>query len=95
MCKWVLRPICRCKTRLKIRKDTVFKNFSLNCPKCKQETIINVRNMKVTLAEHKQNFLCMPKKRTAFTDKKRGMETKNSIPLLKCLINRRDLFRQS
>ncbi|MGJ0769427.1 cysteine-rich KTR domain-containing protein [Lacticaseibacillus paracasei] len=33
-----LCPICGRKTRLKVRKDTVLKNFPLYCPKCKQET---------------------------------------------------------
>lgn len=34
-----------------IRKDTELKNFPLYCPKCKKETLINVKDMKVTLAE--------------------------------------------
>ena len=40
--KWVLCPICNNKTRIKVRPDTVLENFLLYCPKCKQETIINV-----------------------------------------------------
>lgn len=36
----------------KIRKNTETKNFPLNCLKCKRETIINVRDMKITLAEN-------------------------------------------
>lgn len=31
------------KTRLKLRKDTELKNFLLFCPKCKQETLVNVK----------------------------------------------------
>ncbi len=46
--KWILCPICENKTRLKIREDTELKNFPLYCPKCKQETIINVQDMKIT-----------------------------------------------
>ncbi|WP_198927575.1 cysteine-rich KTR domain-containing protein [Tissierella creatinophila] len=34
------------KTRVKILDDTVLENFPLFCPKCKQETIINVKQMK-------------------------------------------------
>lgn len=34
--EWILCPVCKSKTRLKIRKDTVLKNFPLFCPKCKQ-----------------------------------------------------------
>ncbi|AZO96694.1 cysteine-rich KTR domain-containing protein [Halocella sp. SP3-1] len=42
--KWILCPICKSKTRLKIRQDTVLENFPLYCPKCKQETLINSRD---------------------------------------------------
>ena len=40
--KWILCPICGNKTRDRIREDTVLKNYPLYCPKCKQETLINV-----------------------------------------------------
>lgn len=39
--EWILCPVCRNKTRFKIRKDTVLENFPLYCPKCKQETHIS------------------------------------------------------
>ena len=52
-CKFVLCPICGNKTRTMIREDTALRNFPLYCPKCKKETIINAKDMKVTLAEHK------------------------------------------
>ena len=45
--KWVLCPICNNKTRIKVRPDTVLENFPLYCPKCKQETIINVTGQSV------------------------------------------------
>lgn len=45
--QWILCPVCGCKTRLKIRKDTVVENFPLYCPKCKQETVIAVRQLKL------------------------------------------------
>lgn len=45
--KWVLCPICNNKTRIKVRPDTVLENFLLYCPKCKQETIINVTGQNV------------------------------------------------
>ncbi|MBQ8682194.1 MAG: cysteine-rich KTR domain-containing protein [Selenomonadales bacterium] len=38
-------PICKNKTRLKIRYNTVIKNFPLFCPKCKQETLISVEQL--------------------------------------------------
>lgn len=47
--QWILCPICGNKTRNKIRIDTVLKNFPLFCPKCKQETIINVEQMNMTV----------------------------------------------
>ena len=51
--EWVRCPVCGNKTRLQIRKDTELKNFPLYCPKCKKETIINVQDMKITLAVSK------------------------------------------
>ena len=57
---WVYCPVCGNKTRTMIREDTEMKNFPLYCPKCKKETIINVEDMEVTLAEHKQDFVCIP-----------------------------------
>lgn len=47
--EWILCPICDNKTRVKIRDDTVLKNFPLFCPKCKQETIINVKKMNISV----------------------------------------------
>ena len=38
--QWILCPICKRKTRIRIRKDTELKNFPLFCPKCKQEALI-------------------------------------------------------
>ena len=49
MMEWVICPICQNKTRLKIREDTIMKNFPLYCPKCKQETLINIRNLNVSI----------------------------------------------
>ena len=45
--EWIICPICKGKTRNKIRADTVLKNYPLYCPKCKQETLINVAKLKV------------------------------------------------
>ncbi|MDD3416625.1 MAG: cysteine-rich KTR domain-containing protein [Lachnospiraceae bacterium] len=47
--KWLLCPICGNKTRDRIREDTELKNFPLFCPKCKQETIISVQQMNMTV----------------------------------------------
>lgn len=42
-------PVCGNKTRDKIRKDTVLMNYPLFSPKCKQETLIEVSNLKMTV----------------------------------------------
>lgn len=47
--KWVICPVCKNKTRLKIRIDTILDNFHLFCPKCKQETIISVRQLNMSV----------------------------------------------
>ena len=47
--EWVLCPVCNSKTRIKIRMDTVLENFPLFCPKCKQETLINVKEFNTTV----------------------------------------------
>lgn len=47
--KWILCPVCKNKTRLKIREDTELKNFPLYCPKCKQETLVNVKQLNISV----------------------------------------------
>lgn len=47
--EWILCPICGNKTRIKIRIDTELRNFPLFCPKCKQETLINVQKLNVSV----------------------------------------------
>ncbi|MBM6841648.1 cysteine-rich KTR domain-containing protein [[Clostridium] spiroforme] len=63
--EWVRCPVCGNKTRLQIRKDTELKNFPLYCPKCKQESLIEAKDLQVTVvknhnekcgAEHKNVF---------------------------------------
>lgn len=44
---WVRCPICNSKTRDKVREDTILKNYPLYCPKCKQETLVEVQNLKM------------------------------------------------
>ena len=45
--EWLLCPVCGNKTRDRIREDTVLVNFPLYCPKCKQENLIQVKEMKM------------------------------------------------
>lgn len=46
---WILCPVCGNKTRLQIRADTELKNFPLYCPKCRQESLIDVKGLQVTV----------------------------------------------
>lgn len=47
--QWLLCPVCKCKTRVKLFKETELKHFPLFCPKCKKETLINVKDSKMTI----------------------------------------------
>ena len=47
--EWVRCPVCGNKTRLQIRLDTELKNFPLYCPKCKQENLIDVKELHITV----------------------------------------------
>ena len=47
--EWMCCPVCKNKTRLKIRRDTIIKNFPLFCLKCKQETLIDVKEFHITV----------------------------------------------
>lgn len=46
---WVLCPVCGSKTRNRIREDTELINFPLFCPKCKQKTLISVKQLNITV----------------------------------------------
>ena len=46
---WVHCPFCGNKTRLQLRADTELKNFPLYCPKCKHESLIDAKNLQVTV----------------------------------------------
>lgn len=47
--EWIRCPVCGSKTRVQIRKDTELKNFPLYCPKCKQESLIEAKNLNITV----------------------------------------------
>lgn len=47
--KWILCPVCGNKTRNRIREDTVLINYPLYCPKCKQESLIEVENLNIVV----------------------------------------------
>lgn len=42
---WVLCPACGGKTRTKIRPDTEAKNLIVFCPKCKRESVVDIKDM--------------------------------------------------
>lgn len=47
--EWIYCPVCGNKTGLQIRLDTELKNFPLYCPKCKQEKLIDVKELHITV----------------------------------------------
>lgn len=47
--KWILCPVCGGKTRNKIREDTVLINYPLYCPKCRKESLIEAKNMQISI----------------------------------------------
>ena len=53
--EWILCPFCGNKTRNQIR-DTVLLNFPLYCPKCKQETLIEAKYLKVTVIDNRDKL---------------------------------------
>lgn len=50
MMEWVICPVCGGKTRVKIRKDTELKHFPLFCPKCRKETLIDLKQGNIIYA---------------------------------------------
>ncbi len=47
--EWIYCPVCGNKTRDRLRKDTVLKNYPLYCPKCKQESLIEAKKLQITV----------------------------------------------
>jgi hypothetical protein len=46
---WLLCPVCKSKTRVKVRDDTELIKFPLFCPKCKQESLVNVKQLNMSI----------------------------------------------
>lgn len=44
---WVYCPRCSGKTRLKVSADTEIKQLPLYCPKCKSESVVNIKKLKM------------------------------------------------
>lgn len=45
--EWIRCPVCGSKTRDRLREDTVLKNYPLYCPKCKQDTLVNAKELSI------------------------------------------------
>lgn len=54
--EWVFCPICGNKTCNQIREDTILLNFPLYCPKCKRETLIKAKYLKVTVIDNRDKL---------------------------------------
>lgn len=48
---WIRCPICGNKTHTKLRVDTELKNFPLFCPKCKKESLIDAKELRIKKAK--------------------------------------------
>ena len=61
--EWILCPICGSKTRNKVREDTILINYPLYCPKCRQETLIEAKNLQVIVIKEPDKLDAEPRKK--------------------------------
>ncbi len=54
--EWIVCPICKRKTNNKVQIDTVLKNFPLYCPKCKQETLIDLEQFQISIVKTYEKY---------------------------------------
>ena len=47
---WLRCPICKGRTRTRIRSETILMNFPVYCPRCKREYLIDAKYLKVNLS---------------------------------------------
>ena len=47
---WIHCLKCKCRTRTKIRKETIVKYFPIFCPKCKNECLIDIVDLNIKLS---------------------------------------------
>lgn len=45
--KWLLCPVCGNKTRNRVRTDTILIHYPLYCPKCRQECLVDVKDLQL------------------------------------------------
>lgn len=53
--KWIRCPICGSKTRDRISVDTILRNYPLYCPKCKQESLIEAKDLHIAVVKEANN----------------------------------------
>lgn len=49
-------PVSGSKTRDRFREDTALTNYPLYCPKCKQESLINAKDLHVTVIKEQKEM---------------------------------------
>ena len=58
--EWILCPVWGSKTRNKVRGDTILINYPLYCPKCRQETLIEAKNLQVIVIKEPDSLDAEP-----------------------------------
>lgn len=53
---FILCPVCGRKTKVKVTRETELCNFPLFCPKCKQESMIDLREGQVTVQKGRGEY---------------------------------------
>ena len=61
--EWILCPVWGSKTRNKVREDTILINYPLYCPKCRQETLIEAKNLQVIVIKEPYSLDAEPRKK--------------------------------
>lgn len=61
--EWILCPVCGSKTHNKVREDTILINYPLYCPKCRQETLIEAKNLQVIVIKEPYSLDAEPRKK--------------------------------
>lgn len=49
--EWLICPLCKSKTRVKVRTDTIIEKLPLFCPKCKNETLVSVKKLQMIIIQ--------------------------------------------
>ena len=64
--EWILCPVCGNKTRDRIREDTVIINYPLYCPKCKQESLIEAKELQITVMKEADTEMIILRKESPY-----------------------------